>query len=46
LAERLQVSTDEAFRVLRTAARNRNRLLSDVAREIANGAADAAKPLR
>jgi len=41
LAERLQMSTDDAFGVLRTAARSRNRLLSEVAREVA-GSADAA----
>jgi hypothetical protein len=41
LAERLQVSTDEAFTVLRMAARTRNRLLSDLARDVANGSADA-----
>jgi AmiR/NasT family two-component response regulator len=39
LAERLQVSTDDAFGVLRTAARSRNRLLSEVAREVAGNAA-------
>jgi transcriptional regulator with GAF, ATPase, and Fis domain len=46
LAERLQVGTDEAFMVLRTAARNGNRLLSDVAREIASGPTNAAELLR
>jgi transcriptional regulator with GAF, ATPase, and Fis domain len=38
LAERLQISTDDAFTVLRTAARSRNRLLSELAGDIANGA--------
>jgi hypothetical protein len=41
LAERLQMSTDDAFGVLRTAARSRNRLLSEVAREVAGSAAGA-----
>jgi hypothetical protein len=41
LAERLQMSTDDAFGVLRTAARSRNRLLSEVAREVAGSAAEA-----
>jgi hypothetical protein len=41
LAERLQISTDDAFAVLRAAARSRNRLLSDLAREVANGSAGA-----
>src|ERR1700685_471279 len=45
LAERLQISTDDAFAVLRTAARSRNRLLSDLAREVASGSADAAELL-
>ncbi len=39
LAERLQMSTDDAFGVLRSAARSRNRLLSEVAREVAGSAA-------
>ncbi len=43
LAERLQVSPDEAFEVLRSAARSRNRLLSDLARDVASGSADAAQ---
>jgi hypothetical protein len=38
LAERMRVSTDEAFKVLRSAARPRSRLLSDVARDVATGA--------
>ncbi len=42
LSERLRISTDEAFRVLRATARSRNRLLSDLAREVAGGTADAA----
>jgi hypothetical protein len=41
LAERLQISTDEAFGVLRAAARSRNRLLSELAREVADGSAEA-----
>jgi len=40
LAERLQISTDEAFGLLRAAARSNNWLLSELARDIANGAAD------
>jgi hypothetical protein len=43
LAERLRISTDDAFEVLRGAARSRNRLLSDLAREIADGSADPAQ---
>jgi hypothetical protein len=39
LAERLQISTDDAFGVLRAAARSRNRLLSELAREVADGSA-------
>jgi hypothetical protein len=39
LAERLQISPDDAFQVLRSAARSRNRLLSDLADEVANSAA-------
>ncbi len=39
LAERLQISTDDAFAVLRAAARSRNRLLSELAREVADGSA-------
>jgi hypothetical protein len=46
LAERLQISADDAFEVLRGAARSRNRLLSDLAREVATGSADAAQLLR
>jgi ANTAR domain len=46
LAERLQISPDDAFEVLRGAARSRNRLLSDLAREVATGSADAAQLLR
>lgn len=41
LAERLQISVDDAFAVLRAGARSRNRLLSDVAREVASPAAGA-----
>jgi hypothetical protein len=43
LAERLQVSADEAFAVLRGAARSHNWLLSDLARDVANGSADLAQ---
>jgi hypothetical protein len=46
LAERLRISTDDAFRVLRTAARSRNRLLSDLAGEVADGSADPVQLLR
>jgi len=46
LAERLRISTDDAFAVLRGAARSRNRLLSELAREVASGSADAAQLLR
>ncbi len=42
LAERMQISTDDAFGILRAAARSRNRLLSDLAREIASSAISAA----
>jgi ANTAR domain/GAF domain len=46
LAERLQISPDNAFEVLRGAARSRNRLLSDLARDITSGSADAAQLLQ
>jgi hypothetical protein len=46
LAERLKISTDDAFSVLRAAARSRNQLLSDLACDVANGSADAAQLLR
>jgi hypothetical protein len=46
LAERLKISADEAFEVLRGAARSRNRLLSDLARDVTSGSADAAQLLR
>jgi hypothetical protein len=42
-AERLKISPDNAFEVLRGAARSRNRLLSDLARDITSGSADAAQ---
>jgi GAF domain-containing protein len=45
LAERLKISTDEAFEMLRGAARSRNRLLSDLARDVASGSTDAAQLL-
>jgi GAF domain-containing protein len=44
LAERLQISTDDAFGLLREASRSRNRLLSDLAREITSGAASLPGP--
>jgi hypothetical protein len=46
LAERLKISADEAFEVLRGAARSRNRLLSDLARDVTSGSADAVQLLR
>jgi ANTAR domain/GAF domain len=46
LAERLRISPDNAFEVLRAAARSRNRLLSDLARDITSGSADAAQLLQ
>ena len=46
LAERLKISTDDAFSVLRSAARSRNQLLSDLARDVASGSADATQLLR
>jgi ANTAR domain/GAF domain len=45
LAERLKISTDDAFEMLRRAARSRNRLLSDLARDVASGSADAVQLL-
>jgi hypothetical protein len=46
LAERLQISIDDAFEMLRSAARSRNRLLSELARDVASGSADVAQLLR
>src|ERR1700691_2134881 len=46
LAERLQISIDVAFEMLRPAARSRNRLLSELARDVASGSADVAQLLR
>ena len=46
LAERLQISIDVAFEMLRSAARSRNRLLSELARDVASGSADVAQLLR
>ena len=46
LAERLKISADEAFEVLRGAARSSNRLLSDLARDVTSGSADAVQLLR
>jgi len=48
LAERLQISTDDAFAVLRAAARSRNRMLSELALEVAtdsNARIDITRPL-
>jgi hypothetical protein len=45
LAERLQISTDEAFGVLRTTARSHTCLLSDLARDVASGSADVTQIL-
>jgi transcriptional regulator with GAF, ATPase, and Fis domain len=41
LAERLQISVDTAFAILREGARSRNMLLSDVAREVTSSNASA-----
>jgi transcriptional regulator with GAF, ATPase, and Fis domain len=46
LAERMQISPDDAFEVLRSAARSRNRLLTELARDIASGSADTMQPQR
>jgi ANTAR domain-containing protein/GAF domain-containing protein len=46
LAERLQIGVDDAFAILRGAARSRNLLLSDVARDVASGSASAAEFVR
>ena len=46
VAERLQVSTDEAFGILRAAARSHNWLLSDLARKVASGSTDVSELLR
>jgi transcriptional regulator with GAF, ATPase, and Fis domain len=43
LAERRQISVDEAFRLLREHARSHNLRLSDVAREVAEGSAAASE---
>jgi transcriptional regulator with GAF, ATPase, and Fis domain len=43
LAERRQISVDEAFRLLREHARSHNLRLSDVAREVAEGSATASE---
>jgi hypothetical protein len=45
LAERLQIRADDAFEVLRGAARSRNLLLSELARDVANGSPDVAQLL-
>jgi len=44
LAERLQISADDAFEVLHRAARSRN-LLSGLARDVASGSPDVAQLL-
>jgi hypothetical protein len=46
LAERLQIRADDAFEVLRGAARSRNLLLSDLARDVASGSPDVSQLLR
>jgi hypothetical protein len=46
LAGRLKVSPDHAFNILRSAARNRNRRLTDLAGDIVTGSTDAAQLLR
>jgi hypothetical protein len=46
VAERLQLSPDDAFGVLRAAARSHNWLLSDLARKVASGSADVPQLLR
>ncbi len=46
LAERLKIDLDPAFTIVRTAARNRNRLLADLARDITTGAAGLAQVRR
>jgi hypothetical protein len=46
LAERLQISADDAFEVLRGAARSRNLLLSELARDVASGTPDLAQVLQ
>lgn len=43
LAERRQISVDEAFTLLREHARNHNMRLSDVARDVAEGSATASE---
>ncbi len=43
LAERLKISADDAFEVLRGGSRARNRLLSELARDVASGTADVTK---
>ena len=45
LAERLQISADDAFEVLHRAARSRNLLLSELARDVASGSPDVAQLL-
>jgi transcriptional regulator with GAF, ATPase, and Fis domain len=46
LSERLDVTLDEAFQVLRKHARDNNRKLSDLANEIAHGDADVVRQFR
>lgn len=45
LAERLQISVDEAFNLLRQHARSRNLRLSDLARDVALGSTAAIQPV-
>jgi ANTAR domain len=45
LAERPQISADDAFEVLHRAARSRNLLLSELARDVASGSPDVAQLL-
>jgi GAF domain-containing protein len=46
LAERLKVTPDNAFTILRTTARKRNRLLTDLACDVVTGSADVARLAR
>ena len=46
LAERLQISTDKAFSLLRDGARTRNRLLSEFASDVVSGSAGAVEFLQ
>jgi GAF domain-containing protein len=46
LAERLKVSPDDAFTILRTTARKQNRLLTDLAADVVTGCANVAQLVR